>query len=387
MEKLNSGRELRGLAILSKGDTIRQVKFNTWVVNSQTGFGEYRIKRVSDKKWYCTCPDFECNQMDCKHIFAVKFSIKLKNDVEEDIEEELPEKIEFKPANCPQCNGKNIIKSGKRKTERGTLQRYLCKDCKFRFVIDKGFNRMKHTPRAITLSMDLYFKGISFRKICDHLKQFYNIKVNPTTPMRWIKKYLKLLSKYSENYKVNVGNIWHSDEMTIFIKKEGEEGYYEWIWNIMDSKTRYLLACKITKSRYTDDAIKPLKEAKNRSTVRPDVIVTDGLQGYKKAIKDQFYDVRAFIKNPHCRLKDFETKPNNNLVERLNGTIRERLKVMRSLSTIKGAEEFGDAMRVYYNYIRPHQALNGLTPSQKANIPIDLSGNRWKTMIELASIQ
>lgn len=384
MKQLNSGRELRGLAILSKGDTIRKVMFNAWVVKSQTGFGEYRIKRVSDKKWYCTCPDFETHKMDCKHIFAVKFSIKLKSDVEEDVKEELPEKIEFKPANCPNCNGKNIIKSGKRKTERGKLQRYKCKECNFRFVIDKGFSKMKHTPRAITLSMDLYFKGISYRKICDHLKQFYNVKVNQTTTMRWIKKYLKLLAQYSDNYKADVSNIWHSDEMTVFIKKEGEEGYYEWIWNIMDSKTRYLLACKITKSRFTEDALIPLKDAKKNATKRPDVIVTDGLQAYRKAIKDQFYDVGAFIKNPHCRLKDFETKPNNNIVERLNGTIRERLKVMRSLSTTEGANEFGDAMRVYYNYIRPHQALGGLTPSQKANIPINLEGNRWLKMIELS---
>ena len=29
------------------------------------------------------------------------------------------------------------------------------------------------------------------------------------------------------------------------------------------------------------------------------------------------------IRDPHVRLKDFETKPNNNIVERLNGTIRK----------------------------------------------------------------
>ena len=39
----------------------------------------------------------------------------------------------------------------------------------------------------------------------------------------WIKKYLKLLAKYSEKYKADVGNIWHSDETTVFIKKEGEK--------------------------------------------------------------------------------------------------------------------------------------------------------------------
>jgi len=57
---------------------------------------------------------------------------------------------------------------------------------------------------------------------------------------------------------------------------------------------------------------------------------------------------------------------------------------MRGLSKNDGAGDFAEAMRIYYNYLRPHQALDGLTPSQVAGIPINLDGNRWLTMIELA---
>ena len=42
-------------------------------------------------------------------------------------------------------------------------------------------------------------------------------------------------------------------------------------------------------------------------------------------------------------------------------------------------------MQTYYNYIRPHQGIGGLTPAQMANIPINLMGNRWETMIGLAA--
>ena len=82
---------------------------------------------------------------------------------------------------------------------------------------------MKFSPKIITETLDLYFKGLSQRKIADHLKQFDDISVDQTTILRWVKKYLKLLSKYSEKYKADVGNIWHSDETTVFIKKEGEK--------------------------------------------------------------------------------------------------------------------------------------------------------------------
>jgi transposase-like protein len=133
-----------------------------------------------------------------------------------------------------------------------------------------------------------------------------------------------------------------------------------------------------------NDARKALKQAKQTANRRPDAIVTDGLQAYKDAIKHEFYDPTEPIANPHLRLKIFETKPNNNILERLNGTFRERMKVLRSLDSDIGAQEFVTGMQVYYNYIRPHQGIGGLTPAQMANIPIDLMGNRWERMIGLA---
>jgi hypothetical protein len=84
------------------------------------------------------------------------------------------------------------------------------------------------------------------------------------------------------------------------------------------------------------------------------------------------------------RLRGFETKPNYNILERLNGTFRERTKELRSFDNPVGAEEFAAGMQTYYNYIRPHQGIGGLIPAQMANIPINLLGNRWETMIGLA---
>jgi hypothetical protein len=48
-----------------------------------------------------------------------------------------------------------------------------------------------------------------------------------------------------------------------------------------------------------------------------------------------------------------------------------------------GAGEFAAGMQTYYNYIRPHQGIGGLTPAQMAGIEIDLTENRWMKMIEM----
>jgi putative transposase len=209
------------------------------------------------------------------------------------------------------------------------------------------------------------------------------VEVSQPTILSWIRKYLKLLAQYSEKYKVESGNIWHCDETTVFIKKEGEQKYYQWIWNLMDAKTRYLLACEVSETRYVKDARRPLKKAKKVTDIKPDAIVTDGLPAYPEAIKAEFYGLGR-IQNPHIRLKDFETKPNNNIIERLQGTFRERTKVLRSFDSPEGAIEFCDGMRTYYNFIRAHQGIDGMTPAQMAGVPIDLMGNRWQKMIELS---
>ena len=52
-------------------------------------------------------------------------------------------------------------------------------------------------------------------------------------------------------------------------------------------------------------------------------------------------------------------------------------KVVRSFDSGIGAAEFAAGMQTYYNYIRPHQGIGGMTPAQMANIPMNLTGNRW----------
>jgi len=376
---LTNPRELRGLALLSKGSAIRQTNDKTYVVKSQNGSGEYQVWH-DGINWNCECPDHQIRHVNCKHIFAVLFSRKLKVEVNErNIEDNTVPKVVLL---CPKCGENDIIKSGMRKAKRGTIQRYQCRPCGFRFVIDTGFCRMKSEPKAIVVVMDLYFKGVSLRKITNHLKQFYKVKVNASTVLRWIRKYVKMLDNYVSNFKPEVGDIWNSDEMTAFIRKKGEERYYEWIWNVMDADTRFLLASKITKKREINDAKKPLKKAKEISGKKPKAIITDGLQGYRDAIPSVFYKNTDSYQVQHYRVPTITHPINNNIVERLNGTVRERTKVMRGFDSRDTAQILLDGEKLYYNYIRPHTALDGLTPAQQSNINLPPD---WMKLIELAS--
>lgn len=58
---------------------------------------------------------------------------------------------------------------------------------------------------------------------------------------------------------------------------------------------------------------------------------------------------------------------------------------MRRLHNDKTATAFNDGFKAYYNFIRPHQALNGKTPAEVAGLDLKLGKNRWKDVIRNAA--
>jgi len=370
-------REIRGYAIIAKGETPKRIEKNVFKIHSQSNNGEYIVSRKNGE-WHCTCPDHKFRKVECKHINAVKFYLKLKEKMEEEGIFELKQSKEVKE--CVYCHSTDIIKYGKRKTKFGVKQIYKCKNCSRRFVINE-IKSIGSDPKIITLVLDLYFKGLSQRKIVDHLKQFYHLSVHQTTVMRWIKRFTKLIGEYVKDLSPETSKRWHVDEM--MVKTNGE---WSWIWNCMDEDTRFMLASVITKGRRrdVDDARKPLREAKKIAKEKPEVIITDGLPSYIRAFKKEFFTLR----NPRTKhVRDIHfTNPdwNNNIVERLQGTCREREKVMRGMKELERSQEIIDGFKIYYNFVRPHQSLNGLTPAEVAGINLELGENKWYGLLKLS---
>ena len=57
-----------------------------------------------------------------------------------------------------------------------------------------------------------------------------------------------------------------------------------------------------------------------------------------------------------------------------HGTSGERIKVQRGWKTIK--TPLAEGQRLHYNFVKPHMALAGQTPAERAGVGID-SKNKW----------
>ena len=56
---------------------------------------------------------------------------------------------------------------------------------------------------------------------------------------------------------------------------------------------------------------------------------------------------------------------------------------MRGLDDVETAQTMMDGLRIYYNFIRPHSALDGKTPAQESRVEGDRA--EWMSLIKKAS--
>jgi len=374
VEKMVFARRARGMEILESGIQPREVGKETWIIPSQSGNGTYTVEFDVDE-WHCSCPDFQYRGIECKHIHAVKIWKALKNKFQQlhlKVKQTFPAKEETPVLSCKFCHSPNIIKYG----EKNGKQNYLCKDCGRKFVNNIDFENMKYNPKIIALTMDLYFKGVSLRKIAHHLKQFYNLNISHKTVHNWIEKYVGIMNTYVNTLNPEIGNIWHADEMMVNVART-----WEYLWNVMDEETRFQLASVISKERKIEDARRAFQNAKkNVGGRKPKYIVTDGLQSYNRAVRKEFHT--KIKETVHIKGVGLRHQRNNNHVERLHGTIREREKTMRAIKTEK--TPIIEGHRIYYNFIKPHESLNDKTPAEIAGITIEGNENQWLNLMRKA---
>ncbi|MFL6524427.1 MAG: DDE-type integrase/transposase/recombinase [Nitrososphaera sp.] len=318
----SDARMTRGLELLqSNGKSIIENADGSFSVPSQTSDKTYEVTLLGDR-YFCTCPDFEYRKIDaCKHIHCVKIWIAVRTQLQNKPQ---PRVFASDAIPCDRCGSIRTMRYGK----SGDKQVYFCKDCHRKFRESSLLKKARFNPEFVTLCLDLFFSELSLRKIARTVANHFNIEVDFSTIYRWIQKYVPLVSEYVNSLAPQVSTTWHADELFIKVRggtHKGKKFGVGIVWNIMDRETRFLIVSKLTLDRGIDDTIAAFREAaQNAHGITRNKVHTDSLRHYNNGIAKTFPDAER-ITNCGIRKKD----ANNNRIERLNGTLRERTKVSR----------------------------------------------------------
>lgn len=257
---------------------------------------------------------------------------------------------------CKNCGPENVIKKG---TYKG-IQLYYCKDCKRKFQADDSPFHMKVPSGVLSSALAMYYTGSSITDIRNHIRQETGYYPSKSRVFYWIEKYTEQATKYYRQYKPKVGDRWIADETMIDLDK----GKKVWFWDLIDADTRFLLASRVSISRTTNDAKRLIQDAVKRAGKAPKVIITDKMKSYPDGIFSALGGATEHLQSSPFNIASESTSK----VERFHESLKERTKVMKAFRDVESLMTFTDGFLVYYNFLKPHEALKGKTPAEKAKV-------------------
>ena len=306
---------------------------------------KYGKDKLGNQKYQCRC---------CKHQFAPEYVSKPKS---------------RKYPNCPKCNKGSLLHH-----DYSDYTNYRCGDkkCYHSFFVVKptvklpasmskfigkiDFKRLRYPVHTVISALTMFYIGkSSFRNIALMLNMIYNIKVSHTTISDWCKKFAPLFNNLSLSLLPSMNfnsDEWHTDETVVKIN-----GMKHYIWFIIDSETRFVLGFHLSPYRDSRQAFALLESVKHLG--KPKYIVSDRYSAYKVPVKSIF-------DSKHIRVESFNDDVSNNLIEAFNKQFKAWYKTKQGFNSFYSANNLISMFVFFFNFIRPHSALNNLTPAQVA---------------------
>ena len=221
-----------------------------------------------------------------------------------------------------------------------------------------GFKRMRYPVFVIFAALFMFYLGkSSFRNISLILRTAFGVKASHTTISNWCTNFaplfdnmrLKLLPMPDLN-----SDEWHMDETVV--KIAGKKHY---LWLIVDSETRFVIGFHLSSHRDSPQAFSLISQAACNG--KPDALVSDRYSAYKVTAKSVFHDTK------HIRVHSFKDDISNNLIECFNKQFKAWYKTKQGFASFQSANNL-ISFFLFFNFVRPHSVLNGLTPAQVAGL-------------------
>ena len=232
---------------------------------------------------------------------------------------------------------------------------------------------MKTPSFQVALALNMFYERKSICAIRGYIEQQYRNYPSISSIYRWIVHFTKMAIEKTEAYSPKVGDVWVVAETAL--KINGEKW---WVWDIIDSKTRFSLASHMSRSCSMQNAQAIMGQATKKAGKFPRRVITNTLGTYLKNIELM---LKKDIKS--SQNTRFIVKSSKAMTEKVNKPLKYGIEVIQKTKKEKSATLLLNGYLVYYNFFKPHKDLNYRTPAEKAGI--GLSCNSWLSIVEEGS--
>jgi transposase-like protein len=261
----------------------------------------------------------------------------------------------FERPSCKVCGSPHTVRDGMIK---GT-QRWECRTCGRKFLDNDARPGMKTPFPQVQSAIRMYYGGMSLNTVCREIQQKHHNFPSVSTVYEWINRYSHQVQAEAINYHPEVGDTWVADEITVKIS-----GKQIWVWDVIDTKTHFLLASQLSLNHNAKDPQTLIERAIEKAGKIPKIVVSDKLamlieeakHGFETGNSDERRITFSVNKQP-----TFDS-------ERVHDALQRRVNLMSDLKNIDKAVEFIGGWLIYYNYFRRQERLKGKTPADVANI-------------------
>lgn len=243
---------------------------------------------------------------------------------------------------CKHCHSSRTARGGMAHGK----QRYSCKGCKRTFLDNGAAPGMRYPMQVVASALEQFYGAASLHLIVRCLVVRHGVQPEHANIQRWIAKYTNRAAGAVTLMRPQVGSQWIVHETQARTYALGAKQPV-WLWDIIDTRTRFLLVTGCSRERGSLDFDALLQAAKQRAGHAPEVLFAE-----KAILARGDFEIR--VPTPFALKVVNSSSGRNSILWRL------RSRKALSLSILGWV--------IHYNFFRSHPGLGGKTPAETAGI-------------------
>lgn len=241
-----------------------------------------------------------------------------------------------------------------------------------------------------TLGLILTYRvnyGLPARKTAAIMKDIHGVSISHQSILNYENAVALTVKPYVDYYPYELSDQFCGDETYIRVN-----GKWHYLFFFFDAVKKIILSYPVSPNRDTASAIRAIDEVLVKLKEIPDNLsfVVDGnpiylLAQHFFAQHDISFDVKQVIGLTNEDPVSTEYRPMKQIIERLNRTFKGNYKATHGFGSEQGSVSFVTLFVAYFNFLRPHSALEGKVPvlipelNELPHMPA-----RWTKLIEMS---